>query len=100
LYNLALLHYSLHNYSDARNYCEELYRLEPDNSQVIYLLIISTFLIFIFYHTIQAESLHKAICLRQRENIKKNEQIVVGASIGIGLVAFGLGLALHLTKKH
>jgi hypothetical protein len=81
MFGLVRVHYSFNEYSKCRNYIEEMYTADPDNTQIL---------------AIRKEINDK--CEKEIEEKEKQQVKTVGlVSLGVGLL--GLGLTL-LFKKY
>jgi tetratricopeptide (TPR) repeat protein len=83
LYHLSALYYSVGDYESARRYSQDLYRLEPDSKQI--------------------KTLHLGICYRHGEALKQERDekkaAMTAASVAVGVLTVGVGLAMSLRKR-
>ena len=79
-----MLYYYQNNFIAARNYSEELYKIDPDSAQII--------------------NLHKAICYKHNLSVsiaeKEQQEIALTvAGVALGVVTVGLGILFSMKKK-
>ena len=79
-----MLYYYQNNFIAARNYSEELYKIDPDSAQII--------------------NLHKAICYKHNLSLsiaeKEQQEIALTvAGVALGVVTVGLGILFSMKKK-
>lgn len=82
LFELSSLSYSMGDYSTARHFADELYKMDPDSKQII--------------------NLHKAICFKHAaaaSAARKEQQEVAITTAGVLLGVATLGMALFVTMK-
>jgi mitochondrial fission 1 protein len=82
LYELSLVCYTIGDYSMARHFADELYKMDPDTKQI--------------------SNLHKAICFKHAaaaSAARKEQQEVAITTAGVLLGVATLGMALFVSMK-
>lgn len=83
MYHLALTYYTLNEYDKTLNYCEEIYRQEPDNEKI--------------------KQLHLATVYQYKQKIRDDGEretaLAIAAGVGVAVLAVGVSLLFGSRKK-
>jgi tetratricopeptide (TPR) repeat protein len=83
MYHLALTYYVLNEYDKTLNYCEEIYRQEPDNEKI--------------------KQLHLAAVYQYKQKIRDDSEretaLAITAGVGVAVLAVGVTLLFGSRKK-
>lgn len=83
MYHLALTYYILNEYDKTLNYCEEIYRQEPDNEKIKQLHLASVY---------QYKQ-------KKRDDSERETTFAIAAGVGVAVLAVGVSFLFGSRKK-